>query len=431
MLLTRSSGSSLSQQVYSILQKYGTDAHVYLPGIGVINGLTAGNYLDSAGTTPATVDNPVGLVVDANGTINATQATTANKPILRRGAVNGVWPSNLEGVAASATVASGVFTPLGGAGISHAREYSTIIQPVGTPITVQLKVKARELSKFRFWFPYTDSGAKFNIATGSIISTNGCTNVSITLLSDGYYLCKATHVEPVTAGSAFRVYALDPVTDADVWTNAPNGTDALLVKDLMLELGSSASEFIPTTTAAASSPTGNCKWQLDGTDYLSLGSVPFQMADDHFVIVGAKCTDISANRCLFSIRNSASTNAILVQMTIVAATGILRANVRDDSAAGPAMNGATNFANTNLVATYRKIGNTKVLRGNGVQQATDSTELGTTTVNTATLGASITTSILDYLIGTESIAIIGKGTLSDADMVTLEKGAAILTGATL
>jgi hypothetical protein len=62
---------TLGQKIAAILRKYGTDAHVYLPGIGVINGLTAGNYLDSAGTTHATVDNPVGLVLDAAGSVGS------------------------------------------------------------------------------------------------------------------------------------------------------------------------------------------------------------------------------------------------------------------------------------------------------------------------------------------------------------------------
>jgi hypothetical protein len=55
----------LIAKAIAILRKYGADAHVYLPGIGTVSGLTAGNYLDSAGTTAATVDNPVGLSLDA------------------------------------------------------------------------------------------------------------------------------------------------------------------------------------------------------------------------------------------------------------------------------------------------------------------------------------------------------------------------------
>jgi len=55
----------LVHKAIGILRKYGTNAHVYLPGVGTISGITAGNYLDSAGTTTASVDNPVGLSLDA------------------------------------------------------------------------------------------------------------------------------------------------------------------------------------------------------------------------------------------------------------------------------------------------------------------------------------------------------------------------------
>ena len=72
------SKKTLSSAVIAILRKYGTDAHVYLPGIGTINGLTAGNYLDSAGTTAATVDNPVGLVLDGTGGFSAPLFSASN-----------------------------------------------------------------------------------------------------------------------------------------------------------------------------------------------------------------------------------------------------------------------------------------------------------------------------------------------------------------
>ena len=81
----------LIAKAIGILRSYGADAHVYIPGVGTISGITAGNYLDSAGTTSASVDNPVGLVVDSFGSINATQGTTANKPILRQSGGNYSW----------------------------------------------------------------------------------------------------------------------------------------------------------------------------------------------------------------------------------------------------------------------------------------------------------------------------------------------------
>ena len=74
---------TLVQQALAILARYGSAANLYLPGVGAINGIAAGNWLDSAGTTAATVDNPVGRADNARGGAHLTQATTANKPVLR------------------------------------------------------------------------------------------------------------------------------------------------------------------------------------------------------------------------------------------------------------------------------------------------------------------------------------------------------------
>lgn len=63
------------QRAISILRRYGQDAHIYLPGVGMLNGLQAGNYLDSAGTTQGTVDQPVGLVLDAAGGLGVELVT--------------------------------------------------------------------------------------------------------------------------------------------------------------------------------------------------------------------------------------------------------------------------------------------------------------------------------------------------------------------
>ena len=52
---------TLVQQALAILAKYGSAANMYLPGVGAINGITAGNWLDSAGTTAAAVGGDVGL----------------------------------------------------------------------------------------------------------------------------------------------------------------------------------------------------------------------------------------------------------------------------------------------------------------------------------------------------------------------------------
>ena len=81
--LVAASQPGLVAQALAILAKYGSAANLYLPGVGAISGITAGNWLDSAGTTAAAVDGQVGRVDNARGGANLTQSTAANRPILR------------------------------------------------------------------------------------------------------------------------------------------------------------------------------------------------------------------------------------------------------------------------------------------------------------------------------------------------------------
>jgi len=78
----------------AFLRSLGTNAHVWLPGANGVSvaSLPSNNYLLSDGSTGySTVDGVDGLVKDAMDPvtgINLTQATTANKPLVRRGMLN-------------------------------------------------------------------------------------------------------------------------------------------------------------------------------------------------------------------------------------------------------------------------------------------------------------------------------------------------------
>jgi len=82
----------------------GADAHLYLPGIGYLNGVDAGNYADATATL-ASVDGPVGRVVDPFGGITANNTTTAQKPILRLDA-SGRYTWQFDGTDDRLTLAS-------------------------------------------------------------------------------------------------------------------------------------------------------------------------------------------------------------------------------------------------------------------------------------------------------------------------------------
>ena len=66
---------TLIQRAIASLRARGADAHLWLPGVGTLNGLTTGNYLESTGNSVATVDNPTGLVLDALGSVGAELVT--------------------------------------------------------------------------------------------------------------------------------------------------------------------------------------------------------------------------------------------------------------------------------------------------------------------------------------------------------------------
>jgi len=76
---------TLTQQALAILARYGSAANLYLPGVGAINGITAGNWLDSIGMTATAVDNPTGLVVSAGKTVGPERVA------------NGVFDSGITG----------------------------------------------------------------------------------------------------------------------------------------------------------------------------------------------------------------------------------------------------------------------------------------------------------------------------------------------
>lgn len=242
------------QRAVAILRRFGTDAHVYLPGIGTLNGLTAGNYLDSALTTPGAVDNPVGGVVDAVGTINATQATTANKPILR--------------------------------------------------------------------------------------------------LTSGKY-----------------------------------------------------------------------SWQFDGSnDTLALGSVPFQLADDHCVIAGASNTKAAGAGVVFALAGAAVQRIAQIYYSSTVPTF----SWVDDATVSVTLSGGARTVGTVQVLTGRKSDTTYTSRVNGVAVGSSVLALGTTTVNSQSIGAHKATPA-NFHQGSIGPVIAIKGTVTDAELLTLERFVSSLT----
>lgn len=215
------------------------------------------NYFDSAGTTPATVDNPVGLVQDSVGSNNATQPTVGSKPTLRRGLLNQLlWSGDFTNVA---WLKNGV-TPTGGqpdsmggnsacrlqaAGGAYRYIYESVIWPTGQPATLAIKVKSYSGASQAFRLAYGSSGAVYSPI---LTATTSWQVLVVPFTSSSPDVCAV--VSDVSGASAS---AFDIVVER---IGLFSGT----VTAAQIE----AAGGIPlTTTAPASSANGKYWWQFD------------------------------------------------------------------------------------------------------------------------------------------------------------------------
>lgn len=172
-------------------------------------------------------------------------------------------------------------------------------------------------------------------------------------------------------------------------------------------------------------------WQFDGTDdRLSLSVVPFQMADDHFVIAAGVKTG-GADGDLFSARNNTSPTQIVGVVRINAA-GTLLCVYRDD-ANTLIQSGIAGVVplNTPFVAALRKTGHRKSIRRDSGSWVHEDTPMGATTVNVATIGGSMSNAFGQGWPGYMHMIAIGKGAITDGEVRELEKFAAKLQGRSL
>jgi len=531
----------LVHKAIGILRKYGTNAHVYLPGVGTISGITAANYLDSAGTTTASVDNPVGLSLDAlqamtlglnvvvngdfatdsvwskgpqttiaggeatiastgaastlaqsgildstktylatfdatvrsgtakleNGAggtyllidstksysccftgsagvafnrvtacdididnvvfreipgIHATQATTANKPILRRGLLNllaqsqslsvspwangGTSPTITENAGLSASglmVADRVKFPSG----ANSIRYQNVSLVAGQPFTLAVVAKS-----------FAGSADKFRLTANDFASNS----VDLTA-TDSFQIFVFNFNASSSSPTAAGIRVDSALSAGDLLVDSIGLFKGTLTAQQILDAGG-----IPlTTTAAASNANaGRYSWQFDGSnDSLSLSAPLFQMSDDHCVIAGFNASEV--NKYLFSQANSGTVSQVCSLR--IENNGFPGVVWIDDAVANTLLYGPASCVGLNTVTSAIKIGNAKRFRVNGVQSgATNNTVLGTTTVNNYAIGNLNGSS---FYQGSIYPVIAIKGTVSDADLLTLERFVGQLTGVSI
>lgn len=552
---------TIIQRAIAVLRRFGTDAHVWLPGVGSVNGMTAGNYLLSDTSTGLTTqDDKVGRGRDAmgslgadiapnitnnigwtlsgswavNGTVNcllmasdittyknigsiqgksysvtysvtvtsgsfratmngaqgatrntsgtyteiitavstsgnfgftsssasttvsitsvsvrevigidATQSTSGNMPVLRKGPVNLLLNSVLAGGSSvsapptswSAVVATGVSAPILSSVFTGETAYS------------QTAIAQRPFFQQAFTFRanvtyivsiYVESVSE--VTNNDVLTVATGTGLTRTYYSNGNIVLNTA---ACVTGTLSCKIAVDG-TDRSDSVRLGAGTTTVVTGSIVflrpqLQLGSVATPYIPTTSKPLSSGVGPQYWEFGGdglvTDYLTLSAVPFGMSDDaadnHTVVIAARCNSVTVTCRLFSSASNISTTPRVADIYINSA-GQINANWVGNSGAQAIITNAADSRNTAVVISAQKVAANKILRVNGSAIGTpNTTALGSATTTATTIGVLPISSQTGYLNGNIYIVIAIKGTVSDADLLLLERLAASLAGVTL
>ncbi len=535
-------------KMLSELKKFGANGHLYIPGVGAISGITAGNYLDSIGTTNASVDGNVGLVLDGAGSVGAelfpvlnfnsvwtaigTAAATANNAFSMTGSAGSgfaiqpltvgktyrlrvnftksvganliVSNSNSSAypiVAADAATTGGVLegnfkaetayiyfrlatasgsivvnsfsvrevtgihasqattgyqpklrrglvnnqlnsVPIGGQWVAEATgtgvvptvTYNYATAPDGSPAARAILDKgagatSADLSQFRAGNSTVVSGAPYTSAIWLRTTVEGTT--AAVSLRDNIAASTLTVTDQwqlfVRSGNAIsnimsvgvRLRPTEATnSQADILVGAAGIFQGTLTAQQILAAGG-----IPVTTSApASSSSGAYKLDFDGTDdFMSLGSVPFQMADDHYTAIALTPNAINTGKHVLNPANGAASQ----QVGNISVDGNSKYITRwcDDATNVLGVADAVTVApGVASVLASRRVGTMGVLRKNGAQVGSISlASLGATTLTLPGVIGSYKTGVSPSAISLHGVAVI-KGTVTDAQALIFERG---------
>lgn len=369
--------------------------------------------------------------------IHALQATSQNKPALRRGLVN---------LQTHSTPTAGQWV-LGqsGTGVIPVVTYGHSTAPNGQPATrVQLERGAgttlSDWSQFHaptvtvatglvhsaaLWMRTTDG-----VSTRNISLRDGVGNTAVQVTGQWQlFVRNATPSGFMAAGCRLRGTEGTDQT-ADILVANAGIFQGTVTADQILAAGG-----IPVTTSApASSSVGPQYWQFDGgDDRLQLSAVPFQMADDHWVVVAATVDSLAATRILFSQRNTGNTFPVVAQV-VVGTSGRVDCFWRNSDgtrASIPNTGDGSILVGNPFIVTAQKIGATvRVKRDGGSWASQPAPTTGTFPINNAAIGASAENGSLPHN-GAIHAVFFGKGAISDSELLTLERFAAKLQGRNL
>lgn len=382
--------------------------------------------------------------------IHATQGTGGLKPYVRRGIVNLLTYSqdfsNSAWTKTDTTPTTGQTDPLGGtsgtlltqgaAGTSVVLLAAGIGTIANTAYTASVYVKGT--SGF-LRFQLVDNGTQaigvqcwVNLSTGVLASfaTKGAATSVDAIASpagNGFTRISVTQAQ----ASTILTLVMQIVTADGGTTRVSGGT--YTVYGSQLELGSTASTYIPTTSAAASSPTGPQYWAFDGSnDYLSLDTPAWGASDDSWVVAAALINNgtTTGNRGIASPCNDDTVaSKRMGALAFNAPAGKLAASWYDGTLYN--YTEITQATGTAFVAATVRRGSTGYLRVNGGAQSSSVSITASVAPVNGRIGSLKPTDVSTNFPGNIYCVFAGKGTITDADLLLLEKLAGTIAGVTI
>lgn len=274
--------SSPFSELTSLVRSLG--GYIFVPGTE-----TYADRLNITGAESA-LDSQVGYVGNAAGANYAYQDTLADTPKLRGRVTN--WSKSSNNFTqywadTSCTRTINTLTRATTVGNSYVNQgiVNTGLAsapPVGVPIAIQVKAKAKSLGGFlgfRVQSTFPDrADILFNLTTGALVGT-AVTNYTILstsseLQADGYWLLKVVVTPTASVLTQLIMSPGDNSTAVSALSAAQPTLSDCYVKDLQTEVASSCGVFVPTNGAEASTgaPT---TLEFDGsTDHLITDIVP-------------------------------------------------------------------------------------------------------------------------------------------------------------
>jgi hypothetical protein len=351
-------------EVDRIIAKY--SASVYLPAVQ--------NFSDNLGVTPAVNDGSVGYVAgqSVGGELwsAATDATVAF-------------------VGESSRVSPSVYRIYSSAGAFSAVSSSAGFWTIGKSYLVNFTVDS-----------VTTAGA------GVIIDATGATAVTTT---------------------GFKSQVVTPIGNYISFKRAATACDIQISDISVRELGYIATQSNTTFKPVLKANGRPNYWLFDGTDdRLSLSGPPFQMADDHFVVACAKTNNGAITQQIFSQRGAGGIP--VVGQLGFEATGKLQAYWRNDANTQiQAPTASASSVGVPVVGTARKTATNVSLRVNGVTQANPGVPTGSFTITNYGIGFEPVGAGHQFN-GAIYCVIAGKGSITDAELLVLERYAATQGG---